>query len=353
MSFLEIEDLAINLGEFRLEGLSLSLEQGDYLNIIGPTGAGKTIFLESLVGFWQPDRGRIILNGRDIGGDPPERRHIGIVYQDYALLPHLTVYRNIAYGLKKKNPVNMEPKIREMAESLQIDHLLHRKPATLSGGEQQRAALARVLIVEPELLLMDEPFSALDQQTRRRARLLLKEAVRERGTTVIHITHDLDDVWAFADKVAVFRDGDLIQFGARAEVFNRPRNGFIADFVGATFYTAVAGPAADGGCKVDLGGMSLETNDRAGGGSDVKVAIRPEVVNVVSERPENANGCNVVEARLQQVMPEGPARLLELCANGAVLNVLLTQNAFQRLGAGLGDKVYALIHKKDVRIVDN
>ena len=263
MSFVAIEDLHIDLGEFTLEGISLSLERGDYLTIIGPTGAGKTIFLESIVGFWQPDRGHIILNGKDITRELPENRHIGIVYQDYALLPHMTVYQNIAYGLKKHKPENMGAAIRKMAQSLHIDHLLHRKPATLSGGEQQRAALARVLIVEPQLLLMDEPFSALDRQTRRRARILLKEAVRERATTVIHITHDLDDAWAFADKLAVFRKGRLLQFGPMRSVFNRPQSRFVAEFVGAGFFSGTVVSRQNGCSRIDFGDMSLSSRDRA------------------------------------------------------------------------------------------
>ena len=169
MSLLAIQDLHIDLGEFYLKGISLSLERGDYLVIIGPTGAGKTILLESIIGFWRPDRGRIYLEGRDITDEPPEKRRIGIVYQDYALLPNFSVFKNIAYGLKKRQKQGVGEKVQAMAASLRIDHLLHRRPATLSGGEQQRVALARALIVEPRLLLMDEPFSALDPQTRREA----------------------------------------------------------------------------------------------------------------------------------------------------------------------------------------
>jgi molybdate transport system ATP-binding protein len=351
MSFLEIKDLHIKLDEFDLKGVSLSLNRGDYLTIIGPTGAGKTIFIESIVGFWQPDKGCIVLNGKDITEELPENRHIGIVYQDFALLPHMTVYQNIAYGLKKHKPKNMDEAIRSMAKSLHIDHLLHRKPSTLSGGEQQRAALARVLIVEPELLLMDEPFSALDQQTRRRARILLKEAVRERATTVIHITHDLDDAWAFADKLAVFRKGRLLQFGSINSVFSHPQSRFIAEFVGAGFFSGTVVANEDGLSKIDLGGICLTSLDQAERGKNVDVAIRYEAISVTKRKPEHNNGFNVLEATLEHVTPEGLSSLLDLRIKEITINALLTNSAINRLNVRRGDNLYAMIKKEHVKIV--
>jgi molybdate transport system ATP-binding protein len=351
MSFVDIDDLSIDLGEFSLKGVSLSLERGDYLTVIGPTGAGKTIFLESIVGFWRPDRGNIVLDGRDITTLPPEHRHIGIVYQDYALLPHMTVYRNIAYGLKKHKPKNMDGAIRKMARSLHIDHLLHRKPTTLSGGEQQRAALARVLIVEPSLLLMDEPFSALDPQTRRRARLLLKEAIGERKTTVIHITHDLDDAWALANKLAVFRDGRLLQLGALDAVFSRPKNRFVAEFVGTGFFSGTVVSRNNGCIHIDVKGTCLQSLDRADDGDAVDVAIRCEDIRVSRRKPLVSNGFNVLNATLENVIPEGSSSLLDLRVETIGMNALITQNAMRRLDARRGDNLYALIRKEHVKIV--
>jgi len=351
MSFFRVEDLHIKLPEFNLEDVSLSLDRGDYLTIIGPTGAGKTIFLESIVGFWHPDRGRIFLNERDITDELPEKRHIGIVYQDYALLPHMTVQENIAYGLKKHRPDGMEQAILDMAESLNIDHLLHRKPATLSGGEQQRAALARVLIVEPQLLLMDEPFSALDQQTRRRARIMLKEAVRERSTTVIHITHDLDDAWALADKLAVFRQGRLLQFGPMKSVFCRPRSKFVAEFVGAEFFSGTVVSCEGSTSKIDVGGICLTSLDRAEKGERVDVAIRYEDISVTTKRPSDNNGFNVVKGTLKHVIPEGPASILDMRANGIEINALMSNRAIDSLDLRRGGNLYALIKKENVNIV--
>ena len=351
MSFVEIDNLHINLGEFRLNGVSLSLDKGDYLSIIGPTGAGKTIFLESIVGFWRPDHGRIVLDGKEITTELPEKRHIGIVYQDYALMPHMTVYNNIAYGLRKHKPQNMDEAIRKMAQSLHIDHLLHRKPTTLSGGEQQRVALARVLIVEPALLLMDEPFSALDQQTRRRARLLLKEAIRDRTMTVIHITHDLDDAWALASKLAVFKEGRLLQMGTLREVFNRPKDRFVAEFVGTGFYSGTVVASNNGSANIDLGGTVLQSLDAADNGDAVNVAIRHEDIRVTRNKPAHANGFNVMNVTVKNIVPEGSSSLLDLQVDNIAMNALLTHHAMERLDLYRGDNLYALIRKEHVKIV--
>ncbi len=352
MSFLRIENLHINLGEFYLNDISLSIDRGDYLVIIGPTGAGKTILLESIIGFWPPDRGQIYLEGKDITNDLPEKRRIGIVYQDYALLPHFTVFKNIAYGLKKiEKPGRIREKVEEMAVSLHIDHLLHRKPTTLSGGEQQRVALGRSLIVEPKLLLMDEPFSALDPMTRRETRQLLQQAVKKKNTTVIHISHDLDETWSLANKAAVFKDGKLLQFGALNEVFTRPESRFVADFVGATILT---GNVVDNGqdtCTIAFDGFSLKSTDEAQPGTQVNVALRPENIIVSKKNPEEISVQNVLKSKLEEIVNEGKTSFLFLKLHHTKLKVLVTNNAVEQLKIKEGDNLYVLIKSANVRIV--
>jgi len=351
MSFLTVEDLHINLGEFYLKEVFFQLDQGDYLTIIGPTGAGKTILLESLIGFWAPDKGRIYLEGKEITKEPPEHRRIGIVYQDYALLPHFSVFKNIAYGLKKKYKHGIEERVRDIASALCIDHLLHRKPATLSGGEQQRVALARALVAEPKLLLMDEPFSALDSRTRRDTRLLVKRAIKERHTTVIHVTHDLIDAWFLANKVAVFREGHLLQFGPLDEVFTRPRSEFIADFVGVTMLEGRVKAQEHGLTVIGVDGIDFRSLDEAGVGSDVTLAIRPEDI-IVSRGPlEQVSVQNRIEALLEDIVPEGKTSLLRLRAHDMPLSVLVTRNALHQLQLAPGDMVWANIKSANVRIV--
>jgi molybdate transport system ATP-binding protein len=350
--FLEIENLHIRLGEFYLKGISLELGKGDYLSIIGPTGSGKTILLESIIGFWTPDKGRIIIDGEDLTRELPERRRIGIVYQDYALLPHFTVFKNIAYGLKKIQKQGIAEKVNELAACLHIDHLLHRKPDTLSGGEQQRVALARALVVEPRLLLMDEPFSALDLQTRHEARRLLKQAIQDRGTTVIHITHDLEDAWALANKIAVVKEGHLIQFGGLEEVFHRPVSQFIADFVGVNILDGHILECANGKSIVRVNGFHLRSRDPAPVGSDVKVAIRPENIMVLKIAPPEMDVTqNMLEATLIGRVNQGNTLMLQLKSRETLINVLVTPNAVGMLTLKEGDNVYALIRQDNVRII--
>jgi len=352
MSFVSVSDLHINLGEFYLNGVSFDLDRGDYLAIIGPTGSGKTILLESIVGFWIPDKGAIHLEGRDITTELPEKREIGIVYQDYALLPHFTVYKNIEYGLKKKNPHGMKEKIHDIASSLYIDHLLHRKPGTLSGGEQQRVALARSLVVEPKMLLMDEPFSALDPQTRRDTRNLLKKAIAERNTTVMHVTHDLTDAWTLASKVAVIREGKLLQFDSLEEVFTRPRTSFIAGFVGATLMEGTVVSQDNGVSLVNINGFTMRTIDTADVGATVKLAVRPEDIIVGTEPSPNTSAQNHICATVSKILYEGKTSLLSLYAGETPFNVLVTNHSLERLRLTPGDTVYAMIKSANVRIVN-
>ncbi|NDV18622.1 ATP-binding cassette domain-containing protein [Pseudodesulfovibrio sp. JC047] len=333
MSFLRVEDMHIDLGEFSLKGVSLEFDRGEYLTVMGPTGSGKTILLECIIGFYHPAKGRVFLDGRDITDDPPEKRRIGIVYQDYALLPHKNIFQNIEYGLKKvdSDADSRKDKIMKMADALNINHVLHRKPGTLSGGEQQRAALARALVVEPRLLLMDEPLSALDPQTRHTTRALLRQIMAEQDLTVLHITHDMDDVWALADKVAIMRNGCLEQLDTTYGVFNRPNNRFVADFVGARMFEGTVLPGANGCCQIDVGGVILHSVDSARSGDAVRVFLRPENVMVFRQRPSQSSIQNLVDATLEDYYQEGILYHLSFRSQGVCIPAVITASAFQEL----------------------
>ncbi|MDD3042570.1 MAG: ATP-binding cassette domain-containing protein [Methanosarcinaceae archaeon] len=233
-NFLEVRGLDLDVGGFELRDISLRAEEGDYVAVIGPSGSGKSLLLETLIGFYNPKAGRVFLEGRDITDFPPDKRQISIVYQDHVLFPHMTVFENIAYALRKKlrDKTRIEEEVGRIAGLLEIPHLLFRKPTTLSGGEKQRTALARGLVVRPKLLLLDEPFSALDVRTKERLREVLKKAIKEYSTTVLHVTHDFDDLWALADRVLIIRNGKVMQEGAPEAVFKRPSPDFVAEFLG-------------------------------------------------------------------------------------------------------------------------
>lgn len=352
MSFLEVRQLSIRLGAFFLDDVSLSLGSDEYLAVIGPTGAGKTILLECIIGFYQPDAGSIFLEGRDITHDRPEDRRIGIVYQDYALLPNLNVFANIAYGLKKqlRDKAEVKQKVLEMAESLHISHILTRHPETLSGGEQQRVALARSLVVEPKLLLMDEPLSALDPRTRREIRTLLRTIIARTHTSIIHITHDLDDAWALADKVAFFSGGQLRQMGSLEDIFHRPATSQIADFVGVSRFPGKVVDSDDNGSVIRVDELILHSVDPAPIGSNVYVALRPEAVRVYLREPRPCEGGTTLFCKLTGMETECNMHHLVFQAGKTQIPVLMTTNALTKLEPHVDDTFFVQLDGEAVRL---
>jgi molybdopterin-binding protein len=229
-----IENLWVDLAEFHLRQIDLEITAGEYFVILGPTGAGKTVLLETIAGLHQPRDGSILIGGEDVTTLPPERRGLGFVYQDYALFPHLDVAENVAFGLRlhRMSRAAVTERVAEMSRLLAIDHLFHRRPDTLSGGEQQRVALARALVVQPRLLLLDEPLGALDPETRESLQRELARLHRELGTTTIHVTHDFEEAIALGERIAVLNDGQVVQVGPPEAIFRRPATEFVARFVG-------------------------------------------------------------------------------------------------------------------------
>ena len=350
----------MELGDFTLNDINLDLDEGDYCTIIGPTGAGKTILLESIVGFHELKNGRVHIKGKDITFLAPEKRKIGIVYQDYALMPHFNLYQNIEYGLKKKlkgkkEKENRKKIILEISKKLNINHLLERKPDTLSGGEQQRAALARTLVVEPQLLLMDEPFSALDPLTRIEIRQLLKNIITEKKITVIHITHDLDDVWSFASKVAIFREGHMLQSGTLDDVFNKPANEFVASFVGASLYRGIIKSKNSNHSVIAVENLLLRTNEMINKNTPVGIAIRPEHIiieeNIVQGSSNLDEGLNIIETRLLSIQYEGNIYTGILNTDGLNFKAIIPNWKVHSLKKRLGSQVYTMIHQDHINIL--
>ena len=290
----QVSDLGVDLEEFRLCDINLDVAPGEYFVILGPTGAGKTLLLETMAGLHRPLKGRILLAGEDITHAPPERRGIGFVYQDYALFPHLSVAGNIAFGLKVRmiGRGDIEERVVAISRLLGIEHLLHRRPGTLSGGEAQRVALARALVVQPRLLLLDEPLSALDPETREALQRELGRIHREVGTTTVHVTHDFEEAVALGDRIAVLREdrvgdvkreGRIEQVGTPEEIFRRPANEFVARFVGVrNVFRGEARSAEDGYKLVTVNGVEIAAVTELDG--PVHASVRPEEIVLSRER---------------------------------------------------------------------
>jgi multiple sugar transport system ATP-binding protein len=241
---LRLDKLARVFGKVRaLDELSLEIPAGAFVTLLGPSGCGKSTTLNLVAGLDKPDGGRVYLGDRDITDVPPNERRMAMVFQNYALYPHMTAFDNIAFSLKlqRRPKQEIQTRVRQTAEMLDISRLLDRKPAQLSGGQQQRVALGRALVKEPLLFLLDEPFSNLDAALRSRMRTEVKHLHLRLGTTSVFVTHDQEEAMTLSDLIAVMRDGKLVQFGTQHEIYRRPANTYVATFVGKPKMSLVEG----------------------------------------------------------------------------------------------------------------
>ncbi|HAE92161.1 MAG TPA: molybdenum ABC transporter ATP-binding protein [Tissierella sp.] len=230
---LEIKDIKLKLGRFALNNIDLKINIGEYFVILGPSGAGKTVLLETIAGLYTPDKGYILYNKDDMVLLPPEKRDIGFVYQDYELFPHMTVEDNIIFGLKirKMDKSIIAEKLYKLVSMLKIEHLLKRYPSKLSGGEKQRVALARAIIISPKILLLDEPLSALDIMIKPTLQQEIKNIHKEFVPTIIHVTHDIDEAIFLADRIGIMNDGNLLKVFEREDIDNGLGQNSILEFL--------------------------------------------------------------------------------------------------------------------------
>ncbi|KQC05797.1 MAG: ABC transporter [Methanoculleus sp. SDB] len=346
---LRIENVSKDLGEFRLKNVSLDVKNGEYMVIIGPTGAGKTILLETVAGVYPPDSGNVLLLGNDITHQPPKDRNITMVYQDYMLFPHLTVGENIAFGLNnRKVPKDeKEKRVSDVAELFGIDHLLHRYPETLSGGEQQRAAISRAIILNPAVLLLDEPLSALDGQTREKLRKELKRLHTIFGTTIIHITHNFEEVFSLADRVAVMNKGEIVQIGEPDDIFRRPESEFIAQFVGVENLFRGVCRKEGGEAYIDVNGQRIVSSTCMNGES-VYASIRPEDI-FVSRETLDASARNSFQGTIVEIVDNGMFIRLTVDA-GIPFVVVVTRQGYEAMSLTMGESVYLTFKAGSVHV---
>lgn len=339
---LTIADLGIQLGEFSLSNLSLTVLEGEYIVVLGMSGVGKTVLLELLSGILKCEHGTVRLDDNDITHTKIQERPIRLVYQDQALFPHMTVRRNLEYGLRCQQSRTPEIRriIRNLSEQLKIEHLRHRSPTTLSGGEAQRVALGRALATSPRLLLLDEPLSALDPQSRSEIQMLLRNLHRS-GQTIIHVTHDYEEAVSLATRVVLMENGTIVQSGTPAEVFRNPRSQFVARFVGVRNFLPGKLTASDdpqnNPAIFQHNGVQIAVMTDSGSGSG-HFMLRSEDI-ILSNHPDETSALNRFQGTITDIVPTSAG--IEIVIDiGFNLSALITAKSIDRLSLKVGKPIF-------------
>jgi putative spermidine/putrescine transport system ATP-binding protein len=281
MAHVQLEDVSKRFGSGppAVDGLSLSIEKAEFLALLGPSGCGKTTTLRMLAGLTELSAGRIVIGGADVTALPPYRRNMGLVFQNYALFPHMTVAENVGFGLEMRNLARDQrrQRVAEILALVRMDGLEHRKPRELSGGQQQRVALARALIIQPDVLLLDESLSNLDAKLREEMRVELRDIQRRLEITTVFVTHDQIEALSMCDRVAVMERGKIAQIGAPEDVYERPANPFVANFVGRI--NIIRGVVRNG--RIEANGVALHAPAPPAQAASVEIMVRPHRIAIV------------------------------------------------------------------------
>jgi putative spermidine/putrescine transport system ATP-binding protein len=344
-----------------VDDLSLSIGHGEFVCLLGPSGCGKTTTLRMIAGLESVDGGSILLDGKDITAMPPQRRDIGLVFQHYALFPHMTVAQNVGYGLKMRRypPARIATEVAAVLDLVRLGAMATRYPAQLSGGQQQRVALARALAIRPRLLLMDEPLSNLDAKLRVQMRTEIRALQRRLAIATIYVTHDQTEALALSDRIAVMNRGVVCQIASPREVYDTPLTSFVADFIGSSnLLHGHASPARDGcGSVVTVNGLTLRSDEptppATPGGAEVIVLIRPERIRVGNGGAQHAVvgvSPNIIHARVTDVVYLGEELQLRLEVDGVTTLTVTTESTLSR-EPRVGDAVDLTVFPRDVHLI--
>ena len=334
------QDIVKMHGDFAaLKGVNFEIAPGEFFALLGPSGSGKSTTLRILAGLDAPTAGRVFIDGKDVTSVDAQDRDIAMVFQSYALYPHMTVAGNIAFPLEMSNlpKTKIESAVREAARKVKIDHLLDRKPGQLSGGQQQRCALARAIVRQARLFLLDEPLSNLDAKLRLETRAELKKLQRSLGVTAVYVTHDQEEAMTLADRMAVFMEGEIQQVGTPAEVFARPNSIDIAGFIGNPPMNLVPARYIEG--SVVISGHVLKTTMQAAGERDVIAGIRPGALRVVPDG---------LKAKIDLVEDHGDTAVLDLDCAGTAMRVRVNHEDIPREG----DIISVTARPQDIHLFD-
>ena len=306
----EITDIVKRYGRVTaVDGFSLTVGRGEFVSLLGPSGCGKTTLLRLIAGLLRADSGEVVIDGQDMSNVPPNKRDIGLVFQNYALFPHMNVYENLAFGLRmrKMGKSEIRERVTRALELIGLPEVEERTPQQMSGGQQQRVALARALVIEPRLLLLDEPLSNLDAKLREGMRFEILRIQRQLGITSIYVTHDQEEALTLSDRVVVMNEGHVMQIGAPTDIYERPENLFVASFIGkVNSYRCrvVEGADAEGRATVGLDGvgrLQLRAPRAVAEGDEVTVAVRPERIRL-THRGQEEPGAQASENRFNAVI---------------------------------------------------
>lgn len=269
-----------------IKNVNLNFEKGHFITFLGPSGCGKTTLLRMIAGFYEPDEGEILLNGKNIEKVPPYDRNTAMVFQEYALFPHMNVFDNVSYGLrvKKKSKDEIEKRVKQALALMQLEGMEKRFPNQMSGGQQQRVAVARALVMNPEVLLLDEPLSNLDAKLRENVRVELRQIQQKMGLSAIYVTHDQSEALSMSDAIVVLKDGIVHQVGTPQEIYFEPKTAFVADFIGTTNLISLKG---ESGNQVAYGGTVFTSSNPVKEGSEYVASVRPESAGLSKNPVEN------------------------------------------------------------------
>lgn len=332
MSFLRFESLKKEFGNFvAVRDMSLDVQRGEFISLLGPSGCGKTTTLQMVAGLLEPTSGKIVLDGKDITKVSPEKRGLGIVFQSYALFPHMTATENVAFGLEMRGVAKKErlERARAALKQVRLDQFMDRYPKDMSGGQRQRVALARALVIEPPVLLLDEPLSNLDAKLREEMRIELRLLQQDIGVTTILVTHDQEEALSMSDRIVVMQQGEVSQIAAPLDLYERPTNTFVSDFVGKT--NLLSGHVSAPG-RVSVAGTDIEVDTAAASaGCAVTLSIRPEKFHMSADRTG-------AEVRVNAAIFLGASWLYRV--TGDLGDLFITQPNTGAAGYAKGDTAY-------------
>jgi spermidine/putrescine transport system ATP-binding protein len=351
-----LDAISKRFGSFvALHEADFGIASREFFSMLGPSGCGKTTTLRLIAGFEAPSSGRILLDGADVSRVPPYRRNVNTVFQQYALFPHMSVYDNVAFGLRSRKvpQPEVDRRVVEMLDVVRMGAFSHRKPAQLSGGQQQRVALARALVNKPAALLLDEPLAALDLKLRQAMQLELKRIQRETEVTFVFVTHDQQEALTMSDRIAVMSDGWVEQIGTPTEIYDRPASAFVAGFIGeANLLPGSVITRTVDSVEVKLAGRSLPVQadtGQFGSGEDALVMVRPERVRI--ERRDPGEPAVGIEATITQIIFRGPTIHVELQTDEGTPVVAVVPGLHSLDGLRAGERAWAVWDSSDAYLV--